>query len=166
MDFIHQPLIQLYKRRLGLAQTAPNDLLFHRGVLDFKSLASTLITKQATSVLKRVNSCKTVGILAEIRIKQGAIKAGILKNMRSTQFSSEFVKLWRGNLTCNVIDKCKAMNLRFEVRSHQEERVKESWLLTDLLEEKLVKQSVKARIDLEIVSLNQILDPTGGELMT
>ena len=84
LDFIHQPLIRLYKRRLELAQTAPNDLLFHRGVLDFKSLASTLITKQATSVLKRVNSCKTVGILAEIRIKQGAIKAGILKDMRST----------------------------------------------------------------------------------
>src|SRR5260364_153983 len=66
---------------------------------------------------------------------------------------------------CNVIEKCKAMNLKFEVRSCQEERVKENWLLTDLFEEKLVKQSVKARIDLEIVGLNQIMDSTGSELM-
>jgi len=166
LENIHQPIIRLCKKKLGIAQTAPNDIIFHGGILGFKSLASSLLAKQATSLLKRLNSNEGLESLAELRIKQGAIKAGILQDVRSVPFDAWHATLWKGNLSCNVIEKCKLINLKFETQSIQNEVCNKEVAIVSFLDERAIKNSMNTRVSLELVSLNQLIDPTGTSLMS
>ena len=58
LERIHQPFLNLLKRKLGIVQTAPNSLLVHGGVF----------RKQTTTLFKQLNGCNNFEKLIELRI--------------------------------------------------------------------------------------------------
>ena len=75
---IQQPYFQLIKNKIGMARTAGNYIISHRGMMGCKLLEQELCIKQISSLQNRLNNDGTVLKLAHIRIKQGLLNVGLV----------------------------------------------------------------------------------------
>ncbi|CAG8830803.1 9090_t:CDS:1, partial [Gigaspora rosea] len=73
-----QPYFQLVKNKIGIARTAGNYIISHRGMMACKLLEQELCIKQISLLQNRLNNDGIVLKLARIRIKQGLLNAGLV----------------------------------------------------------------------------------------
>ena len=166
LEGIHQPFLRLLKRKLGIVQTAPNSLLVHGGVFRVKLLANVLAARQTTSLLKRSNGCNNLENLIELRITQGALDAGLTQDPRAVAFKPSRLKIWKNNIICSTIEKCKMYDLYFQMQVNKKFCSDDMVAIRDILENGDAKRVLKGHQDLEIFYLNQLITYEGTSLIT
>ena len=110
---IQQPYLQLIKNKIGMARTAGNYIISHRGMMGCKLLEQELCIKQISSLQNRLNNDGTVLKLAHIRIKQGLLNAGLVAMEWKSKKDKELQHFWKGNLACRVLVKAEELRVSF-----------------------------------------------------
>lgn len=72
-EAIQQTYITIAKSKVGLQRTTATHIILHSGILN---LWQALSTKQLTSLMNRLNSNEGVGVLTQIRVRQGQLALG------------------------------------------------------------------------------------------
>ena len=79
IDRIHQPIVRLIKNKIGLPATAGNYIVTHQGLGCCRSLSQELFSKQVVCLQNRLNRVDQVGKMTRIRLNEGYILAGLVK---------------------------------------------------------------------------------------
>src|SRR5260364_386276 len=166
LEDLYQPILRLFKRKLGIARTAPNGLLIHGGMFNCKTLAGALFAKQVTNLFKRLNSVGLVEELTELSIRNGSMYTGLTRDIRVTDPLDNHDKVWRGNLACNIIEKGKGVNIIFKSSTVCDNKFFRRIPIQEILDQQASAKSYNHRRNLEIFSLDQLLNNNNSELIT
>ncbi|CAG8830285.1 10842_t:CDS:2, partial [Gigaspora rosea] len=82
------------QKQKGMARTARNYIISHRGMMGCKLLEQELCIKQIAALQNRLNNNGMVLKLAHIRIKQGNLACRVLVKARELKVSFGFDKNW------------------------------------------------------------------------
>ncbi|CAG8817538.1 24070_t:CDS:2, partial [Gigaspora margarita] len=76
---------------------------------------NSLLTKQAVSLLKRLNGTGQVEQITKIRIRQGILRECITQDIWQHQDIKLDERVWHSNVAVNTIEQCKNLNLIFDM---------------------------------------------------
>ena len=166
LDSIHQPMIRLIKNKIDLPSTTSNFLVAHRNLGNCKFLWQELLTQQITDLHRRLNCSDRDSQLAEIRIKQGLLKANIIDSDWHFEADPFLNSIWRNNTTCLTLYKAKSFNMCIRPVSEQWHFQGTGPQIREVIDASLFIKSSKSISDLGIIYRNQLLDKEGKRLLT
>ena len=170
-DNLHQLIIRLAKRKIGIASSAANILMINEDLIGIKALWQKHIEQSITEWTIRINDENLLGQTTRGRLRQAQID--LLSTEPIWDISEENLnsQTLKNNLNAKILLSAKRLGLSianncytedWRISSHNKKAIN----ITPLIELKKLGKSETTPAKLNIWFLDQLLDVQGNHLVT